>query len=183
VSVHRSALSSDLVADAFSSLEREIEWRQDHIVMFGRRSPVPRLTAWFGDPGFDYTYSGISMSASPWTPTLEKIREEVSTLADRRFNTVLANFYRDGSDGVAWHADDEKELGDEPMIASVSLGGSRRFQFRRVDDPSEKREIELRNGDVVIMSGLTQHLWLHQIPKTSKQVEPRINLTFRNIIR
>ncbi len=182
VVVHRMAFTNAEADAAFESLMREVPWRQDEIVLFGKRVPQPRLTAWFGDEGLEYTYSGITMQPLPLTDTLDAIRARVEGLAAQSFNTVLLNLYRHGKDGVAWHADDEADLGRQPVIASVSLGAARRFQLRRRDDPAVKRELELHHGDVVIMRGTTQDLWQHQVPKTAKQVGERINLTFRTIV-
>ena len=183
--VLRNALPDDVADRSFRQLLDDVPWVQDDIVMFGRKMPVPRLSAWFGDLGSDYSYSGIAMHTLPWTPLLAELRDRVQETAAPHgrtpFNSVLVNLYRDGNDGVAWHADDEPELGREPLIASVSLGATRRFQFRRRDDASVRCELDLHHGDVVIMYGLTQALWYHQIPKTSRPVGPRINLTFRTI--
>lgn len=182
VQVHRAAFFPAEADQAFRSLRDEVPWQQDEIIVFGKRVPQPRLTAWFGDEGLEYMYSGITMQPLPWTDTLDAIRARVEGLAAQGFNTVLLNLYRHGKDGVAWHADDEADLGRQPVIASVSLGATRRFQLRRRDDPSVKREFELHHGDVVIMRGTTQELWQHQVPKTAKQVGERINLTFRTIV-
>jgi len=122
------------------------------------------------------------MRPQAWTPMLNIVRSRVQHLAGTDFNTVLLNLYRDGGDGVAWHADDEDNLGPNPVIASVSFGASRRFQFRRRDDSAVKRQLELHDGDVVIMRGETQTLWFHQVPKTATRVGERINLTFRTIV-
>jgi len=183
VEVHRAVLDPAEAATAFGALMSEITWRQDHITMFGKQTPLPRLTAWFGDPGFSYTYSGIEMAPEPWTPTLRDLKDICDRIANCSFNSALANLYRTGKDGVAWHSDNEVELGRTPVIASLSLGGTRKFQLRRTDDPSEKREIEVNSGDLIVMSGPTQQLWVHQIPKTATHVDPRINLTFRQILR
>lgn len=185
IAVHRNHIEETLADTYFRELLATVPWRHDEIVMYGRKMPVPRLSAWHGDHDSHYSYSGIAMHTEPWTPLLVAIRDDVQRLAADhgapRFNSVLVNLYRDGNDGVAWHADDEPELGIEPVIASVSLGASRTFQLRRRDDASERRDVELHHGDVVLMYGLTQALWLHQVPKTSRQVGPRINLTFRTI--
>ncbi len=182
VSVVRSAFSSEEANRAFELLRAEVPWQQDEIVIFGKKTPLPRLTAWFGDGGFEYTYSGITMQPHAWTPILTIVRTRAQEIAQASFNTVLLNLYRDGRDGVAWHADDEEDLGPAPVIASVSFGATRRFQFRRRDDAAVKRELELFDGDVVIMRGQTQDLWVHQVPKTAKPVGERINLTFRTIV-
>jgi alkylated DNA repair dioxygenase AlkB len=182
LSVHRSAIPAGEADALFAALLAEVPWRQNEIVMFGRKSLVPRLEAWIGDPGLHYTYSGITQHPQPWTPAVERVRAHAETVAEGGFNSVLVNRYRSGADGVAWHADDEPELGAEPVIASVSLGATRRFQLRRRDDTSERRELELHHGDIVVMRGRTQRAWLHQVPKTAAAVGERINLTFRTIV-
>lgn len=182
ISLFRGALDRELADSAFLALQQEVSWQQDHIVMMGKRIPLPRLTAWFGDAGRDYTYSGIAMASSPWTPTLSQLRTLVENLADTKFNSVLCNLYRSGDDGLSWHSDDEPELGQQPTIGSVNLGESRRFLLRRRDDHSVKAELVLAHGDVLIMRGLTQALCEHSVPKTKKSLGPRINLTFRRIV-
>lgn len=167
----------------FSDLYNNIHWRQDSITFYGKTIPLPRLTAWYGDSGKSYTYSGIEMNPEPWNPTLVKIKSKIESLAGVRFNSVLINLYRSGKDSVAWHSDDEPELGKNPVIGSVSFGDTRRFMLRRKDKKDGRKvEVELTHGSVLIMKGTTQHFWQHQIPKTSKPVKPRINLTFRVII-
>lgn len=167
----------------FSDLYNNIHWRQDSITFYGKTIPLPRLTAWYGDSGKSYTYSGIEMNPEPWNPTLVKIKSKIESLAGVRFNSVLINLYRSGKDSVAWHSDDEPELGKNPVIGSVSFGDTRRFVLRRKDKKDGRKvEVELTHGSVLIMKGTTQHFWQHQIPKTSKPVKPRINLTFRVII-
>ncbi len=163
-------------------LIEELEWRQDKISMFGQSHNVPRLNAWYGDPGHSYSWSGIAMNPSPWTSTLLEVRERVSELAGAEFNSVLANLYRDGHDKVDWHADDEKVLGVNPVIASVSLGAARKFRIRRKDRSAQPTDISLNSGDVLIMRGSTQRYWEHQVPRTKKVTEPRVNLTFRKVI-
>ena len=157
-------------------------WRQDTIRMYGREVPVPRLNAWHGDPGRTYAYSGITLDPEPWTPPLLEIKALVEAEAGAAFNSVLVNLYRDGSDGVAWHSDDEPELGPAPTIASVSLGATRRFQLRHREDHSRREAIDLEHGSVLVMGGPTQRCWHHQVPKTTRPVGPRVNLTFRRIL-
>lgn len=164
------------------TLKQEINWQQEYIKIYGKENPVPRLTAWHGDEGYAYTYSGIRMEPAPWTETLLFIKQQIEPIAKVKFNSVLLNFYRDGKDGVAWHSDDEPELGNYPVIASVSFGGTRKFSLKLKDKTrSEKHDILLSNGDLLLMKGETQKYWYHQIPKTKKTVFPRINLTFRVI--
>jgi alkylated DNA repair dioxygenase AlkB len=151
----------------------------------------PRLTAWYGQPGLTYTYSGKAMSPLPWTTSLLRIKTDIEKelsinhLIVTDFTSVLINKYRDGKDYLGWHSDNEKELGNEPVIASISLGGARTFQFRLKDDHKKKIEIELNEGSLLVMRGKTQELWQHQIPKRSAATadsNPRINLTFRHIM-
>jgi len=171
-------------ADHYTTrLMTEIPWGQEEIILFGKRQPIPRHTAWFGDAGMTYTYSGIRMDPHAWdeSPVVLEIKSAVEKYSEVTFNSLLLNLYRNGTDGVAWHSDDEQELGHNPTIGSVSFGSTRKFQFKSRDNPSDKREILLESGDVLIMKGTTQEQWLHQIPKTSKPVGPRINLTFRQI--
>ena len=179
----RNALGLSAADAAFTALRTKIAWRQDHLRMFGELVPVPRLEAWIADEGLDYTYSGIHHDPDPWIDELIELRELSSAHAGSTFNSVLCNLYRDGNDGVDWHADDEPEFGQLPVIASLSLGATRRFDLRRVDDHSVKVELDLHHGDLVIMRGTTQLLWRHRVPKTKKLVGERINLTFRNVVR
>ena len=157
-------------------------WRQDSITMYGKPVPIPRLQAWYGDPGRTYTYSGIEMAPQPWTPALLEVRAAIEPEAGVTFNSVLCNRYRDGADSVAWHSDDEPELGIDPVIGSVSFGARRPFRFRHRADPELTHEIELEPGSLLLMRGPTQACWRHQIPKTSKPVGERLNLTFRVIV-
>jgi len=183
VTLLRGALTADEADAAFAALRHEIPWRQEHLRMFGSTIAVPRLEAWIADEGLHYTYSGIAHAPQPWTPTVAAMRDRCGALAGTAFNSVLCNLYRNGEDGVDWHADDEREFGRRPVIASVSLGATRRFDFRRVDDTSNRVGTELRHGDIVIMRGTTQELWRHRIPKTKREVGERINLTFRTVLR
>lgn len=166
------------------NLQQEIRkstpWQQPLLYVFGREVKQPRLTAWFGDPGKAYSYSGTHLEPLPWTSTLNKIRSSCEQIASHSFNSVLVNLYRDGQDGVAWHADNEPELGSSPVIASVSFGATRTFHLRH-REINETVKIDLTSGSLLIMSGLSQSHWIHQIPKTSRQIGPRINLTFRTI--
>jgi alkylated DNA repair dioxygenase AlkB len=177
----RGAVGSAAADAAFAALRTKVTWHQDHLKMFGKLIPVPRLEAWVADEGLDYTYSGIHHDPDPWIDELVELRDLSSSHTGTKFNSVLCNLYRDGSDGVDWHADDEPEFGQMPVIASLSLGATRRFDLRRVDDHSIKVELELHHGDLVIMSGTTQTLWRHRVPKTKKPVGERINLTFRTV--
>ncbi len=157
-------------------------WQQQEITLFGKTWPQPRLVAWYGDPGASYTYSGLVQEPLPWTDTLNELRKQVEKAANHRFNSVLLNYYRDGSDSMGMHADDEPELGPEPVIASLSLGETRRLRFRH----RSRREIkpfslQLPPASLLIMAGTTQQNWKHGINKTRRPCGPRVNLTFRRI--
>ncbi|GAA4422966.1 alpha-ketoglutarate-dependent dioxygenase AlkB [Pontibacter saemangeumensis] len=168
-------------ADAyFLRLEREISWQQESIRMFGKELPMPRLTAWYGDKA--YTYSGLYNAPKPWVPVLQELKDRVEQASGHIYNSVLLNFYRHGNDSMGWHADDEAALGDEPAIASLSLGGERRFSLKhRARQDLKPVHITLAHGSLLLMQGPTQHHWLHHIPKTKRPVQPRINLTFRRV--
>ncbi len=170
------------VADViFNQLKNEIPWQQDDIQVFGKIHPQPRLTALFGNEGKPYSYSNIKMQPHSWNLLLQKIKSYVESVADTQFTTVLLNQYRDGKDSNGWHADNEKELGTNPIIASVSFGAERVFQLKHNSIKDQKKSIVLEHGSLLIMKGTTQHFWKHQIPKTSKPIGSRINLTFRII--
>lgn len=167
----------------FQDLLQEVKWRHDTIKHFGKELPLPRLTAWYGDAGKVYTYSKIRMEPLVWIPQLLKIKKRIEKVSNCRFNSVLLNQYRDGRDSVAWHSDDEKELGENPIIASVSFGGTRQFMLKhKTRKDIDPITIDLTSGSLLLMKDKTQECWLHQIPKTKKEVTPRINLTFRTII-
>ena len=170
---------SDLI---FENLFREIKWRSDKIKLYGKEIDLPRKTAWYGESDKIYKYSGIQMLPESWTPTLLKVKLAIEKVANINFNSVMMNLYRDGNDGISWHTDAEPELGKNPIIGSVSFGQTRRFMLRHRNNKELKCEIELTHGSFLLMSGATQHFWQHQIPKTSKKLAPRINLTFRVII-
>ena len=173
----RSAFRAPEADQLFKHLLDDTPWREDRIVVFGKQRPMPRLTAWYGE--FTYTYTGIVNPAAEWTPALLQIKSRVEALANDTFTGVLMNLYRSGRDSVSWHSDDERELGVGSAIASVSFGATRRFQFRRKGQQRLHSAMDLHHGDVLIMRGATQQLWQHQIPKTTRPVGPRINLTFR----
>lgn len=165
----------------YTKLYNEIQWQQDSIKVYGKNYLQPRLMALYGNEGKPYSYSNILMQPHPWNALLTYIKEEVETLCQEKFTTVLLNLYRDGKDSNGWHADNEKELGRSPVIASVSFGAERSFHLQHNSIKEAKQKIILEHGSLLIMKGETQHFWKHQIPKTAKPMEPRINLTFRNI--
>jgi alkylated DNA repair dioxygenase AlkB len=162
----------------FRSINDETPWEARSIILFGREVPQPRLACWYGD--LAYSYSGITLDPRPMTPTLLEIKQRCEQAASAQFNSVLVNLYRDGQDSMGLHADDEPELGVEPVIASVSFGGERNFRLRHRQS-KELQQISLASGSLLVMSGLSQECWMHDVPKTKKFVEPRINLTFRYI--
>ncbi len=164
----------------FKSLIENILWQQDQIKFFGKTHNIPRLTAWYGDNDKSYSYSGIPMNPHPWTRDLVEIKNKIEEVAQINFSSVLLNRYRSGKDSVSWHCDDEPELGINPLIGSVSFGAARTFKFRNLADKSVEK-VELTHGSYILMMGETQHRWEHQVPKTSKALTERINLTFRVI--
>jgi len=167
----------------FKMLREELKWKEMDIRLYGKVHKQPRLSSWHGDPGSSYTYSKMTLEPLPWTETLLEIRKKVQLEAGVRFNSVLANLYRNGQDSMGFHSDDEPELGKEPVIVSVSLGATRTFRLRHKKDESiPKYDLELKNGDVLIMKGESQQYWKHEIPKTQQKVGERINLTFRTIL-
>lgn len=157
-----------------------IDWKQEKMNMYGKEQLFPRLTAWYGDNDKPYSFSGISLQPKQWTKDLLEIKRKVETKVDASFNSVLLNRYRNGNDSISWHTDAEKELGKNPIIASVNFGATREFQLRHIHT-KEKLSIQLSHGSLLIMLGELQHFWQHQIPKTKKPVSERINLTFRVI--
>ena len=165
----------------FAELWTKIPWQQDKITVYGKKYLQPRLTALFGNDGKPYSYSNIKMQPHSWNPILQKIKMYVESVSDTTFTSVLLNYYRDRKDSNGWHADNEKELAINPVIASVSFGAERIFQLKHNTDKDQKKNILLEHGSLLIMKGTTQHFWKHQIPKTSKPIGARINLTFRII--
>lgn len=161
----------------FNDLLKEIDWKHEPIKIFGKSVLQPRLTAYYGTK--PYTYSHVTMQPLPWNAPLLQIREKIEPLVDTQFNGVLLNLYRDGQDYMGWHSDDEKELAKGAAIASLSLGETRRFIFRRRDNHQTKFELNLSDGDFLVMGGDTQKFWQHHVPKMAKSTQPRINLTFR----
>ena len=176
-------LEADVADNYFDRLMRHINWRQPVVRIFGKAMPSPRLSAWYADDGMNYIYSGYEEKLQPWLPALLEVKEKIEEVIRHPLNGVLANLYRDGNDSVGWHSDDEPELGPNPVIASVSLGAQRNFKMRpRKKHQGDSIQIELSHGSLLLMTGETQHYWLHSIPKSRGFVEPRINLTFRHII-
>lgn len=167
--------------ELFEKLKNEIPWQHDNITVFGKTHPQPRLTALFGNNGKKYSYSNIVMQPHTWNPLIMNIKNKIEEVCDENFTTVLLNLYRDGKDSNGWHADNEKELGQNPIIASISFGAERFFHLQHNSIKENKLKINLEHGSLLVMKGTTQHFWKHQIPKTAKPIESRINLTFRII--
>lgn len=165
----------------FKTFKERIPWQQDDIKVYGKTYRQPRLTALFGDNGKTYSYSNIVMRPHIFTKELEEVKVLLEKKTNIRFTSCLLNLYRDGKDSNGWHADDEKELGNNPVIASISLGQERFFHLRHKSDKELKHKILLEHGSLLLMKGETQHFWQHQIPKTARPIEERLNLTFRII--
>jgi alkylated DNA repair dioxygenase AlkB len=164
----------------FTSLRTSVLWKQESMKMYGKQINFPRLTAWYGDSDKAYTFSGITLHPEPWSHEILQIKRSIEPEAQVNFNSVLLNLYRSGNDSISWHTDAEPELGINPVIASVNFGATRKFQLRHIKT-GDKREIELEHGSLLIMRGELQHFWQHQVPKSSKVIGERINLTFRVI--
>eukprot|EP00928_Gymnodinium_smaydae_P090199 TRINITY_DN7403_c0_g1_i2.p1 TRINITY_DN7403_c0_g1~~TRINITY_DN7403_c0_g1_i2.p1 ORF type:complete len:257 (-),score=36.50 TRINITY_DN7403_c0_g1_i2:79-825(-) len=185
VSYRPDFVSASEAAAWLSELREKVPWEQGHVKLFGKMHPEPRLTCYYGDHGFQYTYSGRTVRPRPWDecPLVARIRRRVESATGERFNTVLCNRYRNGDDTVGWHADDEKVYGKDPTIASVSLGAVRDFDLREHDNKDGRRiRIRLASGSLLVMSGRTQHFWQHSLPRRKRLQEERINLTFRKIV-
>jgi len=165
----------------FEKLLTETSWQQDNITVFGKTYPQPRLTALFGNEGMPYSYSNITMHPQPWNEILLQMKLKITEVTQSDFTTVLLNRYRNGQDSNGWHADNEKELGTNPTIASISLGAPRAFHLQHNSIKEAKLKLTLEHGSLLLMKGTTQHCWKHQIPKTAKTIDQRINLTFRAI--
>ena len=165
-------------------LQVSVNWETHSVRLFGRTHQCPRLIAWYGDPGASYKYSGVMHQPREWLDELSLLRSRLQQALDSQFNSVLLNYYRSGNDGMGMHSDDEAELGAEPVIASVSIGETRRFVLQpRGKNRAAGLKLDLPHGSLLVMQGSCQRDWKHGVPKTQKPVGPRINLTFRNILR
>ncbi len=172
---------SDRAWELYQQLLLQTEWRQDRLIVYGKSHLAPRLSRWFGEPWMDYSYSNQTMKATPLTPLLLRIKADIEAKTGDHFNSVLVNYYRNGQDSNGWHSDDEPELGQNPIIASLSLGAPRDFHLRYKRDKSRKHTMSLEHGSLLMMRGTTQSHWQHHIPKRAK-AQGRINLTFRTIL-
>jgi alkylated DNA repair dioxygenase AlkB len=163
-------------------VSENLVWRNDPITMFGKTYPQPRLTAWHGEPGLHYTYSKIQMVSPGWTPVLLEIKNQLEIDLKTKFNSVLINYYRNGNDHMSYHSDDEKELGQNPVVASLSFGAARFFHLKhRYNNSMPTIKIALASQSLLVMKEELQHFWLHKISKSAKISEPRLNLTYRYI--
>lgn len=165
----------------FETLWRDLDWREQAITLFGRRVLQPRLMDWYADPGVRYRYSGLELGPRTWPEPLDRLRRELNERLDRRFNSVLCNAYRGGQDSMGWHADDEPELGQSPVIASLNLGAERRFRIRPRGGGASVG-LDLEDGSLLLMDGRSQADYQHAVPKTRRPVGQRINLTFREVL-
>ncbi len=165
----------------YSRLLNEQNWPDNRYIVAGRQFTLPRLQTWHADPGIRYSYSNNLLQTRPWTPLLSDIRAKVESFLNYSFNSVLVNLYRNGSDYVGWHADNELELGEQPMIASLTFGAERHFAFRHKKS-SEAGQLLLRSGSLLIMQPSFQHYWLHSVPIDTTVTQGRINLTFRKVV-
>jgi len=165
----------------FQQIMDETPWEMPEMVMFGKKYPQAGLSTWFTNTGVKYVYSGITRVPHAMTPMLTRVLDRCASKSGAEYNSVLVNLYRDGSDSVSWHSDNEAVNGSEPTIASVSLGATRRFDLRHKES-GEVVRVDLEDGSLLVMSGLSQHCWVHQIAKTKTKVGPRINLTYRQVI-
>lgn len=167
--------------ELLQALKTQTPWKQE-ISAFGH--PFPRLTAWYADPGLTYSYSGVTHQGLPWTPALAEVRRKVESSAGASFNSLLLNYYRDGKDSIGFHADDEPELGANPVVPSISLGAVREFILRHKKGKAKGQlKLLLAHGSLLLMGGTCQRFWVHSVPKARGDVGERINLTFRHILR
>lgn len=181
VCYHPGFFSREKATAYFDFLKKNVSWSQEDIQVYGKIYPQPRLTALYGNNGKTYSYTNITLFPKEFPPELLAIKDMLDSLAGATFTSCLLNLYRNGRDSNGWHADDEKELGTNPIIASVTLGQERYFHLRHKTNKALKHKILLEHGSVLLMKGSTQHFWQHQIAKTTRPIGERINLTFRVI--
>ncbi|PJJ84109.1 alpha-ketoglutarate-dependent dioxygenase AlkB family protein [Mucilaginibacter auburnensis] len=162
----------------FRTLLNTINWKNDEVVIFGKRLTTKREVAWYADAGYNYTYSNITKEALPWTPELLALKQLAEDLSGHTYNSCLLNLYHDGDEGMGWHSDDEKTLEKDAAIASLSFGAERKFALKH-HESKQKVEVMLQHGSLLLMKGVTQTHWLHALPRSKKIKSPRINLTFR----
>lgn len=175
-------LPPDTAEALLQALIAQVPWRQSEIRLYGRSVLEPRLSCWMGDPGAVYRYSGTVFTPMPWIEPVSQLKQAIEQASGHHFNSVLLNYYRDGQDAMGWHSDDEPELGQRPVIASVSLGGERRFLLREKRKGARSLGLTLAHGSLLLMHGDLQQRFQHALPRTAKDIGARINLTFRKIL-
>ncbi|MBD8525444.1 alpha-ketoglutarate-dependent dioxygenase AlkB [Pseudoxanthomonas sp. CAU 1598] len=176
----RQFIAADRAESLLAQLTADTPWRADTLTLFGKQHAQPRLTAWYGDPGCNYSYSGLAMRPLLWTGLLQRLRAEVEHACRQQFNSVLLNYYRNQRDSMGMHSDDEPELGPAPVIASLSLGEQRTLKFAPRNNPQLRAiGLPLPSGSLLLMQGDTQRNWKHGIAKSTRPMGPRISLTFR----
>ena len=173
--------SNEKALQYLETLQREINWQNDVVKMYGKTIECKRQTAWMGEDFFEYTYSGIVKRAELFSPLITEIKNQIEMVCKQKLNSCLLNLYKDGSEGMSWHSDNEKTMGEEPIIASLSLGAGRKFSFKH-NDSKQKIDLFLEHGSLIVMQGITQKHWKHALPTSRKVNSPRINLTFRNFV-
>lgn len=176
---HPNFLTKEEADHYLEVIQKYSDWQQDEINFGGKIQLIPRLQAWYGDPDKTFTYSGIKLTPKPWPAELLELNKKLEEKLAIHFTSVLVNLYRHGNDSVAWHCDDEPGLGINPVIASISLGATRKFKLRNLADKTLKKDLFLEHGSLLVMQGETQHKWQHHVPKEPKEKNPRVNLTFR----
>ena len=181
LSLYRNFLDFDLSLKLKNEIEATSNWEQSEILILGQKQLIPRLNAWYADDEKNYAYSGTPLPLNSWTPPISSLKKAIEEKLSLSFNSCLLNLYRDGNDSVAWHADDEPELGIEPTIASISLGQERKFIIRNKLNHNDKLTISLPHNSMLVMRGNLQSLYEHKVPKTSLKVNSRLNLTFRKV--
>jgi len=182
VNYHGKIMSPEVADLYYEKLERTIAWKNDEAIIFGKRIVTKRKVAWYADSGFEYTYSNTTKVALPWTKELLELKELAEKKSGETFNSCLLNLYHDGNEGMAWHSDAEKDLKKDGAIGSLSFGAQRKFSFRH-KKTKETVSLLLEHGSLLVMKGTTQSYWLHRLPPTKLITKPRINLTFRMIVR
>lgn len=174
-------IHDDAAATLLDALLDQIKWQQPHVNIFGHEHPIPRLQYWMGDPEAKYCYSGLMLKPNSWHSSVQTLREQISATTQHDFNATLINLYRDGTDKMGWHSDDERELGPSPWIASFNLGSKRTFALRKQGTTRIQEQIELQHNQLLLMSPAVQHGWQHCVPQRKRIKQPRINMTFRRI--
>ena len=175
-------IQSNTTADKyFHHLLNDIQWKNDEVVIYGKRIITKRKVSWYGDENYDYTYSNTTKKALKWTNQLIELKSIVEEKSGSKFNSCLLNLYHNGEEGMSWHSDDEKELKENYTIASVSFGAERKFVFKH-KQTKDKIELILEHGSLLLMKDETQKHWMHSLPKTKKVLNPRVNLTFRKFV-